>query len=82
MRDLGWWVISGAALMDALERARAGEDPGLLYAELYANTERAQREDPEPVVVGHMFKGGSFVWSLCHLCGRRRSHRAHSGRTR
>lgn len=37
--DLGWWVISGSALMHALERAAAGENPSLLYTELYANTE-------------------------------------------
>jgi len=37
--DLGWWAISGEALMDALHRANTGEDAGLLYAELYANTD-------------------------------------------
>lgn len=36
---LGWWTISGAALMAALHRAHNGEDPDLVYAELYANSE-------------------------------------------
>ncbi len=36
---LGWWTISGAALLEALRRAHAGEDPDLVYAELYANSE-------------------------------------------
>jgi hypothetical protein len=37
--DLGWWVIHGSTILDALRRACAGEDPDLLYAELYANCE-------------------------------------------
>ena len=36
--DLGWWVISGDALLNALHRAAQGEDADLLYTELYANT--------------------------------------------
>lgn len=36
---LGWWVISGDSLMEALTRAHAGEDPGLLYAEFFANAD-------------------------------------------
>lgn len=39
MSDLGWWTISGEALLDLLRRAHAGEDPDLLYAEEYANAE-------------------------------------------
>jgi hypothetical protein len=35
---LGWWVIKGEALLDALKRAAEGEDPDVLYAEMYANT--------------------------------------------
>lgn len=38
---LGWWAISGEAFLDALRRAHAGEDPDLVYAEQYANSERA-----------------------------------------
>lgn len=34
-----WWCISGAAFLDALHRAHAGEDPDLLYAEHYANSD-------------------------------------------
>lgn len=34
---LGWWSISGDAMLAAFRRAAAGEDPDLLYAELYAN---------------------------------------------
>jgi hypothetical protein len=41
--SLGWWTISGEAFLDALRRAHAGEDPDLLYAEHYANS------DPETV---------------------------------
>lgn len=39
MSDLGWWATSGAALLDGLRRAHDGENPDLLYAELYANSE-------------------------------------------
>jgi hypothetical protein len=35
---LGWWAISGDSLLAALHRAHDGEDPDLLFAELYANT--------------------------------------------
>jgi hypothetical protein len=35
----GWWVISGEFLIELLRRAQAGEDPDLLYAEAYANSE-------------------------------------------
>jgi hypothetical protein len=37
--DLGWWAISGASLLDALHRTHAGEDPDLVYTELYANSD-------------------------------------------
>jgi hypothetical protein len=37
--DLGWWTISGEDLLDAMRRAAAGEDPDLIYAEFYANSE-------------------------------------------
>lgn len=36
---LGWWTISGEALMDLLCRAHAGEHPDLVYAEAYVNSE-------------------------------------------
>ena len=38
--SLGWWAISGDVLLGSLRRVAAGEDPDLVYAELYANTER------------------------------------------
>ena len=36
---LGWWTISGVALLESLKRTAAGEDPDLVYAELYANSD-------------------------------------------
>lgn len=36
---LGWWCISGEAMMDMLRRAHAGEDPEMVYVEQYANSE-------------------------------------------
>lgn len=35
----GWNVISDEDLLDLLRRANAGEEPGLLMTELYANAE-------------------------------------------
>jgi hypothetical protein len=35
----GWNVISDADLLALLQRARSGEDPGLLMTELYANAD-------------------------------------------
>lgn len=45
--DLGWWAISGEAFLTALRRAYAGEDPDLIYAEQYANSdvERVEGDD-------------------------------------
>ena len=36
---MGWWCISGEELIAALRRVASGEDPGLVYAELYANSD-------------------------------------------
>jgi hypothetical protein len=36
---LGWWTISGEAILDALRRVSDGESPDVVYAELYANSE-------------------------------------------
>lgn len=41
------WVISGAMFLDALRRAAAGEDPDLLYAEFYANSDHEHVEGDE-----------------------------------
>jgi hypothetical protein len=40
--DLGWHVISGEVLLFYLKRARAGENPDLLFAELWANAEEVE----------------------------------------
>lgn len=37
--DMGWHVMSGTLLLDSLRRASAGEDPDVLFAELWANAE-------------------------------------------
>jgi hypothetical protein len=37
--DLGWHVISGEQLLELLRRVAAGEDPDLVFAELWANAE-------------------------------------------
>lgn len=39
---LGWWVISGDDFREAMRRAAGGEDPDLLYAEYYANSDVEQ----------------------------------------
>lgn len=43
---LGWWTISGVAMLDALRRVQGGDDPDLVYAELYANS-RIERSGDE-----------------------------------
>jgi hypothetical protein len=40
--DLGWHVISGDDLLAALRRVAAGENPDLVYAELWANAEHEE----------------------------------------
>lgn len=39
MSALGWWTISGEALLHMLRRVADGDDPDLVYAEEYANSE-------------------------------------------
>jgi hypothetical protein len=34
-----WWTINGESLMRALTQAHHGEDPTMVYAELYANSQ-------------------------------------------
>ena len=41
---LGYWKISGAHLMQMLEKVQAGERPGTVYAEYYANCHRKDEE--------------------------------------
>jgi hypothetical protein len=45
MSRLGWWCISGDALLEMLRRCAQGEDPDLVYAEEYANS---HHQPPEP----------------------------------
>lgn len=40
--ELGWWTISGADLLAALYRVHIGEDPDIVYAELYANSQHEE----------------------------------------
>lgn len=40
-----WWVIHGEELLAALRRVAAGEDPDMVYAELYANTTQRAGDD-------------------------------------
>lgn len=44
IKPLGWWAISGEAMLDALRRVEAGESPDLVYVELYANSEHAHED--------------------------------------
>lgn len=36
---MAWWSIEDVEFRAALERVAAGEDPGVVEAELYANSE-------------------------------------------
>lgn len=45
MTDLGWWTISGEALLAMLRRCASGEDPDLVYAEEYANASHEHPQD-------------------------------------
>lgn len=46
-RPLGFWAISGEALLAMLRRAHAGEDPDLVYAEEYANSDVTDYRKPQ-----------------------------------
>lgn len=37
-----WWAISDDALVEMLERVHAGEPPGVVHAEFYANSDHEQ----------------------------------------
>jgi hypothetical protein len=45
--ELGWWVIRGSTILEALRRAALGEDPDVIYAELYANSEHKYPQEEE-----------------------------------
>jgi hypothetical protein len=38
---LGWWTISGEAIMSMLQRVHDGEEPFVVYAEEYANADHS-----------------------------------------
>lgn len=40
--DLGWHVMPGELLLNALRRVAKGEDPDLVFAELWANADHEQ----------------------------------------
>lgn len=44
MTDTTWWVIASDILLDMLKRAQQGEDAGMLYLELIANSATEQVE--------------------------------------
>jgi hypothetical protein len=41
---MAWWSIEDVEFRAALERVATGEDPGMVEAELYANSEVVQVE--------------------------------------
>jgi hypothetical protein len=41
-RPLGWHVISGEHLLELLQRVAEGEDPDMVFAELWANAEHEE----------------------------------------
>ena len=41
------WTISSDELYEMLRRVDAGESPGIVYAEAYANAKRTRHEDIE-----------------------------------
>ncbi len=43
-QSLGWWVISGEDLLEMLRAVEDGENPALVYAEHYANSDHEQYE--------------------------------------
>jgi hypothetical protein len=46
---LGWWVISGEALMEMLQEVKDGGDVDLIYMEHYANSDHEHvNEDGTP----------------------------------
>lgn len=38
VKGLGWWSISGEELLEALRKCANGENPDIVYAEMYANS--------------------------------------------
>lgn len=44
-QELGWWCISGEVVLAALRRCAAGENPDIVYAELYAGSDHEYFHD-------------------------------------
>ena len=44
---MSWWTISEEAIRDMLRRVADGEDPDMVYAEEYANSEHHYPGDEE-----------------------------------
>jgi hypothetical protein len=87
-QDLGWWVIAGDVLLDGLRRAAEGEDPDLVYAELYANAEcERPAENPALAVSDQAIDEAAEAILVAHqahrnascLCGWAELGRSHPG---
>jgi hypothetical protein len=59
---LGWHVIAGEALLDALREAEAGEPADMVYAQLYTASEH-DSVTPERWLVEVTLLGFSFTLS-------------------
>ncbi|HET6917258.1 MAG TPA: hypothetical protein VFH56_14285 [Acidimicrobiales bacterium] len=44
MSGLGWWTISGDEFLRALHEVAEGNDPEMVYAEFYANSQIERRK--------------------------------------
>ncbi len=60
MRDLGWWSISGDALLGALRAVARGGDPDTVYTELYANSD----QEPPPTIEERAERAAPALTSL------------------
>lgn len=40
-----YWAINGQVLLDALNRAHDGDDPDIIYLELFANSDTVEIEE-------------------------------------
>jgi hypothetical protein len=45
MTDLGFLFIEGGRMLELLGRAHDGEDPDILFAELWANAEHVEADE-------------------------------------
>lgn len=65
----GWWCIEAGELMRALRRAASGDDPGVVYAELFANSGGAGEQTDAGVPLAHRTDGTGH-WMLFDGQGR------------